>query len=110
MENPILIKTLRWDNIYLKAGLEGDLEGAEFAVADKGSGKVYPVDWFDPETGELTVNVTNIGGAKMLSNGVWYLKCRTGGGEWSVIPISLEVGYCLNGMDKVFRYAGTSQR
>ena len=107
MENPILIKTLRWDNIYLKAGLEGDLEGAEFAVADKGSGKVYPVDWFDPETGELTVNVTNIGGAKMLSNGVWYLKCRAGGGEWSVIPITLEVGYCLNGMDKVFRYAGT---
>ena len=107
MENAIIIKSLRWDNIYLKAGLDGNLEGAEFAVADRKNTKTYPIDWFDSETGELTVNMTNIGGAKMLSNGVWYLKYRTGGAEWSALPISIEVGYCLGGMDKVYRYAGT---
>lgn len=107
MENPIIIKTLRWDNIYLKAGLEGTVEGIQFAVADKCNVKVHPVDWFDPETGELTVNVTNIGGAKMLSNGVWYLKYRIGDGEWSAVPITLDVGYSLKDMDKVYRYAVT---
>lgn len=106
-ESTIIIKTLRWDNIYLKAGLEGDREGIQFAIADKNSRRVYPMDYFDPETGELTVNITNIGGAKMLSNGVWYLKFREDGGEWKFLPISMDVGYCLNGMDKVYRYAGT---
>lgn len=105
--NDIIIKTLRWDNIYLKAGLEGEPENTAFALADKHNGKLYPVDWFDPETGELTVNITNVGGAKMLTNGVWYLKYRTEGGEWLPLPISMEVGYCLKDMDKVYRYAGT---
>ena len=107
MDNAVIIQNLRWDNIYLKAALKGDREGMAFAIADKKNGKVYPVDWFDPETGELTFNITNVGGAKMLTNGVWYLKCRADGGEWVPVPISMEVGYCLKDMDKVYRYAGT---
>ena len=103
----ILIKNLRWDNIYIKAEIEGDREGVQFAVADKNSRRVFPMDYYDPETGELTVNVTNVGGGKMLSNGVWYLKYRKDGEEWRCLPISMEVGYCLKDMDKVYRYAGT---
>ncbi len=102
----LMIKTLRWDNIYLKAGLEGDREGVEFAIAGR-NGRLYPVNFFDPETGELTVNITNVGGTEMLGNGVWYLRYRAGGGEWRNLPISMEVGYCLKDMDKVYRYAGT---
>ena len=108
MENSgVIITSLRWDNIYLKAKLGGNRETAEFAVADKKCAKVYPINYFDPETGELTLNVTNIGGGRMLSNGVWYLKYRMDGGEWQTLPITMDVGYCLGGMDKVYRYAGT---
>ncbi len=108
MENAeVFITSLRWDNIYLKAKLEGDIQSAEFAVADKKCGRVYRMDYFDPETGELTINITNIGGGRMLTNGVWYLKYRREGGEWRTVPITMEVGYCLKDMDKVYRYAGT---
>ena len=106
-KSDLMITTLRWNNIYLKARIEGDMTGAEFALADKNCRKVFPVDYFDPETGELTFNVTNAGGGKMISNGVWYLKYRTDGEEWSSLPISMDVGYCLKDMDKVYRYAGT---
>ena len=106
-QSKVIVRSLRWDNIYLKAGLEGNTQGVEFAIADKKSRRIFPVDYYDPETGELTFNITNTGGAKMLSNGVWYLKSRVDGGEWSPVPISVDVGYCLKDMDKVYRYAGT---
>lgn len=103
----IIISSLRWDNIYLKAALQGDVESAEFAIADKNCNRVFPMDYFDAETGELTINITNIGGGRMLTNGVWYLKYRVNGAEWKAIPMTVDVGYCLKDMDKVYRYAGT---
>ena len=107
INSAIKITSLRWDNIYIKARLDGEYENAEFAIADKGGRSLFPMDYFDPETGELTVNVTNVGGARMLTNGVWYLKYRVAGDDWRPVPISMDVGYCLKDMDKVYRYAGT---
>ncbi len=107
INSAIKITSLRWDNIYIKARLDGEYENAEFAIADKGGRSLFPMDYFDPETGELTVNVTNVGGARMLTNGVWYLKYRVSGDDWRPVPISMDVGYCLKDMDKVYRYAGT---
>jgi len=106
-KSSIIITSLRWDNIYLKAAFSGDLRGVEFAISDKNCGRLYRMDYFDPETGELTINITNVGGAKMLTNGMWYLKYRTDGAEWRSVPISMDVGYCLKDMDKVYRYATT---
>lgn len=107
INSAIKITALRWDNIYIKARLDGEYENAEFAIADKGGRSLFPMYYFDPETGELTVNVTNVGGARMLTNGVWYLKYRVAGDDWRPVPISMDVGYCLKDMDKVYRYAGT---
>lgn len=104
----LTIVSIGWDNIYLRIGLDGsDAARAEFAVADAGNRRVYPIAAVNREQMECTVNITNIGGKKMLNNGVWRIKGRLPGGEWRDIPITIDVGYRLKDMDKVYRYAGT---
>lgn len=128
--NNIMINAIYWDNIYLHVELIGDdLENQTFAIANNKNDIVVPLD-YDADTHEIVINITNIGDKKMLSNGFWYIKYKNFNYqdelleyenspedalgelkamplEWLDIPITIDAGYSLKNLDKVYRYAGT---
>lgn len=76
-DNDIKIIDIYWHNIYLHVKLSGDnLENYEFAIASDGNRFVYPIDAFDVSSGEIVINITNLGNQKMLENGVWFIKYK----------------------------------
>ena len=75
-QDDIRITDMYWDRIYLHIRLEGsELEEQVFVIASNKNKFRYPVQ-YDPAAGEIVLNITNIGGKKMLSNGKWYLKYK----------------------------------
>ena len=97
------ITDIYWERIYLHIKVDGCYSADDHYILATKDNACCPLH-FDENVKEFVINITNIGGGRMLSNGDWYIKRLGKAGDVSFLPAGDEVCRKCTELDRIFWY------
>lgn len=91
-----------WDRIYLNIIIKGILNKKIYLASNSEKIELKPIK-VNNEKWKIVINITNVSKSNMLKNDTYRFVIKNGD-KLESIAISTEVGYKLEGLDRIFRY------